>query len=767
MTPAAHTGLANADPEKTVRQRSLASNALWNVSHPVWALLTAFFLTPYIIHKVGVEHYGLYILLLSLTGLMGTFQLDLGEAVLHFVAKYHAGRKPDGVNRVLGGALGLYLVAAVFGGFLLMYAAPWVVDRFATNPKDTDLAVRMVRMAVVGIFFGLLVGVYSAVPRALEDFRHYAGLLLAHSVIQTAGTLVILLALPRVDMLYAWVVFSQLFLVVGFAITARRLVPGLRIRPSWNPAAFREMTRYGMFSLGTRILAAIWAQTDRLLLGAFCGTAAVGYFGVPKDICFRGLGLASRAGSVLMPRFSSMKVGAQMRRLFLDSTWLMLAFTAVIYAPLTLLMPDFLRLWLGEEFATRSAGTAQMLTAGCIAVGAFYPYQMLFAGLGRPEFQTVQSACTAGVAVILNFVLIRRFGLLGAGYTMLATGGIGICAVIWTWRKVLKARSSSPLFRVLAGPLMGAALGMGVCVAVLESLSNGTWLAVFSRAAVFCAASVTGVLSMERILGGKRSRLLLVRGIAARQARALGNLLRCIARRLPMNLTGQTAQGWMISQSAIVRTSARKLLKKSDMDHWRDPRALLPEWESRTRVLATFIQPESSVLEFGAGTMNLRRYLPPDCQYTPSDLVNRGPGTIVCDLNGPRLPDLGRHDVVFFGGVLEYVYDLDRLFARLGNVAAELVLSYAPTDLAGQNNLLRRRGNGWVSDLSSTQLEQMLGSHGFRLAEKRSWNGNQILYRFKHATSRETSTTAELQTDGAVLDAFKLEGRLVPERPAF
>ena len=68
----------------------------------------------------------------------------------------------------------------------------------------------------------------------------------------------------------------------------------------------------------------------------------------------------------------------------------------------------------------------------------------------------------------------------------------------------------------------------------------------------------------------------------------------------------------------------------------------------------------SRVIEFGAARRALEKYLDPSCVYTASDLVDRGLGTIVCDLNERPLPDLGAdaYDVAVLMGVLEYVRDM-------------------------------------------------------------------------------------------------------------
>src|ERR1700743_3487879 len=102
------------------------------------------------------------------------------------------------------------------------------------------------------------------------------------------------------------------------------------------------------------------------------------------------------------------------------------------------------------------------------------------------------------------------------------------------------------------------------------------------------------------------------------------------------------------------------LLKKTDRRRWADTKNIYRSWEPRTKLVATLVPDNSRVIEFGAGRRVLERYLDPSCTYVPSDIVDRGPRTIVCDLNQRPLPDLGAgvYDVAVILGVLEYVSDL-------------------------------------------------------------------------------------------------------------
>lgn len=126
--------------------------------------------------------------------------------------------------------------------------------------------------------------------------------------------------------------------------------------------------------------------------------------------------------------------------------------------------------------------------------------------------------------------------------------------------------------------------------------------------------------------------------------------------------------------------------------------------------------------------MVLRSCVPEGCRYTPSDLVSRGDGTLICDLNAKVLPDFPAHDVAVFSGVLEYVNDVPRLVSRLSESVGIVIASYASTDYFPE--VQRRRVYGWVNDYSSRELLGVFAQAGFRCDETQAWRSSQIIGKF-------------------------------------
>jgi hypothetical protein len=179
------------------------------------------------------------------------------------------------------------------------------------------------------------------------------------------------------------------------------------------------------------------------------------------------------------------------------------------------------------------------------------------------------------------------------------------------------------------------------------------------------------------------------------------------------------------------RSSYISILKAfgiSDYKRWSKTSTLLQNWDERTIMLAEQITPNSKVLEFGAGRLVLKDYLPRNCTYYNSDIVKRNEQTLVIDLN-KELPELSKVDFIVFSGVLEYVKDVEHLLEHCSRYTKTILLSYAVTDHF--SNSKNRRVSGWISDLSEDDIEAIARKLKMNWSFLNVWKG-QRLFRFDH-----------------------------------
>jgi hypothetical protein len=184
-----------------------------------------------------------------------------------------------------------------------------------------------------------------------------------------------------------------------------------------------------------------------------------------------------------------------------------------------------------------------------------------------------------------------------------------------------------------------------------------------------------------------------------------------------------------------------RVLHRSDYRRWANSDNLERRWDVRTRQLAQLIPKGTRVIEFGAGRRQLVLYLDASCAYVPSDLTDRGPGTVVCDLNRRPLPDL-RHlqpDVAVFSGVLEYITDLPSLLQWLSTQVSFCVTSYSyaesrPRTIRRCVEVLHRACTGRMNPYTAEELVALFSHSGFVAIKEQDTFDSQRLFLFGKST---------------------------------
>lgn len=185
------------------------------------------------------------------------------------------------------------------------------------------------------------------------------------------------------------------------------------------------------------------------------------------------------------------------------------------------------------------------------------------------------------------------------------------------------------------------------------------------------------------------------------------------------------------STDQVLRTKELRSQASSDLARWSKNQSLKEDWNTRTAMLGGYVPMGASVLEFGAGSMFLKQYLDSSINYTPSDIVQRYPETIVFDLNDlSKELDLSPYDTVIMSGVLEYVYDIKAVMVFLYSEIDNICVSYCCSDIAKDNRLK----NGWLSDYTEEELKAIFESCNYTVVKETIWRSQSLFYLQKKNT---------------------------------
>jgi hypothetical protein len=181
-----------------------------------------------------------------------------------------------------------------------------------------------------------------------------------------------------------------------------------------------------------------------------------------------------------------------------------------------------------------------------------------------------------------------------------------------------------------------------------------------------------------------------------------------------------------LNNSANEAQRRRALVEARQVDfaRWRDLDNFPPEWDDRAHVAASWVDPDSAVLDLGCGRMSLETLLPTGCRYVPADLFARDARTKVCNVETDALPSItGLHFVVALG-LIEYLNEPSRLYRKVRALGARFINSYHP--LVPQPPI-NRSEMGWMNALTMSEWLQLAKDAGFQVEKLHALSATQYL----------------------------------------
>jgi O-antigen/teichoic acid export membrane protein len=204
----------------------------------------------------------------------------------------------------------------------------------------------------------------------------------------------------------------------------------------------RDYAMYGYPIAASLALTVVLSSTDRFVLDAYLGEAAVGAYHASYsianrtlDVLFLWLGTAGQPALVMALERGGMerlKVAAREQL----STFLLVGLPAA--AGVALVARPLSEVLIGEDLRTAAASVTPWIALSALLFGltAYYFGQAFTLGK-KTKRLLVAMAVPAGLNVILNLILVPQFGLMGAAWATAASFGAGMIATWMIGRRVV------------------------------------------------------------------------------------------------------------------------------------------------------------------------------------------------------------------------------------------------------------------------------------------------------------------------------------------
>jgi O-antigen/teichoic acid export membrane protein len=431
----------------------------------------------YLARVLGPEALGLYALGMTIVGFLGVFNaLGLPQAAVRFVAVYVAKAEYANLN-------GFFVrsVAILLGlNFVLGLAVVWIGPYIALHLYHAPALVPYLWFFAAIMLFGCLSGFWGQV---LSGFKAVAQRTIILNFIGTPLVIVLsMLLISAGHGLYGYLlaqVLSSVFLLGLFFVSAWKLTPPAarhvqRPLPKLPP----EAVAFSASIFAIEFLTFVHGHADKVFIGTFLTVQDVGVYSVAAAIVAYVAILINSVNQIFSPTIADLHARGDhqtLGRLFQTLTKWVIGLTL----PSAVVIMLFARPIMGIFGARFVAGwpilvigtLGQLVNCGVGSVGLL----LLMSG-NQNRLLRVQIGM-AIVAIALNFMLIPKFGLIGAALSAAITNA---GTNLWNLLEVRSTLRLSPYnrsyLRLLLPVLASAAVILGARYGTFDMKKQ--WVAI-------------------------------------------------------------------------------------------------------------------------------------------------------------------------------------------------------------------------------------------------------------------------------------------------
>ena len=396
------------------------------------ALVIGFMLRPVLAWWLGPADLGLYSMVITISGI-ASFVTTLGIDIA--LTKYAAEEKDtkDKLFKTTSAALVGSIITGLLVG-LILYILSGVFARLFHMP---DLA-RLLKIIAISIPFNSNVAIVLGLFNGLRKMKTYVLLTVVDNFLNTSLIITLVwLGFGVGGAIWGMVLSAAGSCILGLYFSREYL----RINLSGLFQGIKRLTLFGIQVFGANALGLVLAYTDILMIGYFMTESDVGHYSVAISIAGVFLIVPQAILTITYPATSQYLAQDrhQSFRIMIDKST---KYSACALLPLGLAVGFFSKelvtLVFGQAYTLCVLPLVVLIIARVVTGSTGGPVGGSFSGAGRPDIVLKLSALEAVLNVVLNFVLIPHFGILGASIATATSLLMGNAVFLLLMPKILK-----------------------------------------------------------------------------------------------------------------------------------------------------------------------------------------------------------------------------------------------------------------------------------------------------------------------------------------
>ena len=379
-------------------------------------VMVGIFLSPFILHHLGDTGFGVWVVIFSVTGYYGLFDLGIRSSIIRYVSKYTATDDRKNLAHFVNTALFSYTCIGVVSMALTFMLSTSVERLFKIPPEMHSQARLLLLMVGASVSLSFPLGVFGGMLEGLQRF-YILNWTSIGATLARAALIVYFLnrgyGLLTVALL---TVILPIFSSILRGIIVFRLCPvpiGLK---HVDRASFRHMINYGGTTFLVLVAARLRFRTDSIVLGTMMSAVAVTYFNIGSRIVDYAQEFVSSLAQVFVPMSSQSEATGNLdrvRKIYIAGNRVCAFLILPITAILILLGKHIIRIWVGARYVPHSYPVlVVMIIPYALLMSQAASGRILF-GLGKHQVYAAITVIEGIANLILSIALVPPLGIIG------------------------------------------------------------------------------------------------------------------------------------------------------------------------------------------------------------------------------------------------------------------------------------------------------------------------------------------------------------------
>lgn len=439
--------------------------------------LMSFFITPFMIHRLGDFQFGIYTLAFSAVGYFEVLAQGIRSTLQRFVGLMSGKQDRDALNAVFTNALGLSIVVSIILIALFVGLSQILPAFFKLRAGEQYLFAWLLILLGLNLGPGIPAALLGSYLCGLNRFDLFNMLTILRQGIRTGLIVVVLL---RGDGVLAVAVCVLISTLICFPINwwmIRRIDPNLRFVPSrLSLRTAWELSTFTFWTLLNNAGTLLRDSTDSLVIGRVLNAALITPFAVASRLVAYFRPMITSMVSPLLPRLSSLEGQGrreEIQRVFLSATRMSALASLAIGSLLVIHGRSIILLWVGPRYVS-SYPILVLLTIGAVASAAQLGTIPTLTALGRHRAYGIWTAGEGLANLFLSVWWAHKYGLVGVALgTAVPLIVVKLTLQPWYISRVLKLPLIEYFSKSLARPLVACGIFLGLCSLTINLQANG------------------------------------------------------------------------------------------------------------------------------------------------------------------------------------------------------------------------------------------------------------------------------------------------------